>query len=101
MKWKEVGQSNSPAFFFFAFMGPCIVNVFKHNQQDATLHNGIYYYNAVHVSGGSSAHHQELKTVYTASGICRAFSVSYRFRELDSGTKQKKLDKYPMLCLQF
>ena len=25
--------------------------------------------NALHVSGGSSAHHQELKTVYTASGI--------------------------------
>jgi len=24
--------------FFFTFMGPCIVNVFKHNQQDATLH---------------------------------------------------------------
>ena len=33
--------------------------------------------NALHVSGGSSAHHQELKTVYTASGICRAFSASY------------------------
>jgi hypothetical protein len=29
--------------------------------------------NALHVSGGSSAHHQDLKTVYTASGICRAF----------------------------
>ena len=28
---------------------------------------------ALHVSGGSFAHHQELKTVYTASGICRAF----------------------------
>jgi hypothetical protein len=37
--------------------------------------------NALHVSGGSSAHHQELKTVYTASGICRAFSASYRYRE--------------------
>jgi hypothetical protein len=34
--------------------------------------------NALHVSGGSSAHHQELKTVYTASGICRAFTASYR-----------------------
>jgi hypothetical protein len=29
--------------------------------------------NALHVSGGSSAHHQELKTVYTASGNCRFF----------------------------
>jgi len=26
--------------------------------------------NALHVSGGFSAHHQELKTVYAASGIC-------------------------------
>jgi hypothetical protein len=32
--------------------------------------------NALHVSGGSSAHHQELKTVYTASGICQCFSAS-------------------------
>jgi len=28
----------------FTFMRPCIVNVFKQNQQDAMLHNGIYYY---------------------------------------------------------
>ena len=34
--------------------------------------------NALHVSGGPSAHHQELKTVYTAPGICRAFTASYR-----------------------
>jgi hypothetical protein len=30
--------------FFLTFMGPCIVNIFKYNQQDATLHNSIYYY---------------------------------------------------------
>jgi len=61
--------------------------------------------NILHVSGGSSARHQELKTVCTASGICRAFSASYRCREFplthDSGKKQKNLDKYPMLCIQF
>jgi hypothetical protein len=45
--------------------------------------------NAVRVSGGSSAHHQELKTIYTASSIYEAFSASYRYR----GKKQKKLDK--------
>ena len=28
--------------------------------------------NAVRVSGGSSANHQELDTVYTASGVCQA-----------------------------
>jgi hypothetical protein len=38
--------------------------------------------NALHVSGGSSAHHQELKTIYIASGICQAFTASYRLREL-------------------
>jgi len=31
---------------------------------------------AVHASDGSSAHRQELKTVYTASGSCRAFTAS-------------------------
>ena len=31
-------------FFDFTFMGPCIINVFKHKQQDAMLHNDIYYY---------------------------------------------------------
>jgi hypothetical protein len=56
--------------------------------------------NALHVSGGSSAHHQELKTVYTASGICQAFSALFQLTH-DSGKKQKKLDKYPMLCIQF
>ena len=28
----------------FTFTGPCIANVFKYNQQDATLHNSIYGY---------------------------------------------------------
>ena len=33
--------------------------------------------NALHVSGCPSAHHLELKTLYTASGICQAFTGSY------------------------
>jgi hypothetical protein len=61
--------------------------------------------NTLHVSGGSSTHHQELKTVYAASGICQAFTASYRYHEFqlthDSGKKQKKPDKYPMPCIQF
>jgi hypothetical protein len=28
--------------------------------------------NVLHVSGGFSAHHQELKNVHTASGVCQA-----------------------------
>jgi len=42
--------------------------------------------NALHVAGGFSAHHQELKTVHTASGICQACLL---------------LDIYQMLCVQF
>jgi hypothetical protein len=45
------------------------------------------------------------KTVYTASGICKLFVLltagTAQFQlTRDSGT-QKKLDKYPMLCIQF
>jgi len=31
--------------------------------------------NALHVSGGFSAHHQELKTVHTTSGLCQALTI--------------------------
>jgi hypothetical protein len=44
-------------------------------QRYTTVFITIY---ALHVSGRSSAHKQELKTVYTASGICLAFTASYR-----------------------
>ena len=72
--------------------------------------------NVLHVSGGSSAHHQELKTVYTASGMCQAFNASYRYvselelvcvcccsnnNSLMIAVRSRKLDKYPMLCIQF
>jgi len=55
----------------------------------------------LHVSDGSSAHHQQLKTVYTASGIVEApmpptAIVSELELTHDSGKKQKNLHKYPM-----
>jgi hypothetical protein len=37
----------------------------------------LFLQNALHVSGGSSAHHQELKTIHTASDICY-LSLSWR-----------------------
>jgi hypothetical protein len=49
----------------------------KYNQQDATLHSS-FLCNALHVSDGTSAHHQELKTVYTVSDICPTFTAAYR-----------------------
>jgi hypothetical protein len=54
-------------------MDPRIVNVFPsitNKIQRYTIH--LFLWNILHVSGGSSAHHQELKTVYTASGTCEA-----------------------------
>ena len=61
--------------------------------------------NAVHVSGRLSAHHQELKTVHTASGICHACLllplawVSWNSAML--AVAAGKLDIYQTLCVQF
>jgi hypothetical protein len=49
--------------------------------------------NALHVSGGFSAYHQELKTVHTASGIC-ANSPTL-------AVAASKLDIYQILYVQF
>jgi hypothetical protein len=46
-------------FFFLTFMGPCVVNVCKYNQQDATLHNGIYCC-TVHFENSLSIAHQQM-----------------------------------------
>jgi hypothetical protein len=44
----------------------------KYNQQDATFSRSIYFYKLLYTfQAGSSAHHQEHKTVHTASGIVK------------------------------
>ena len=54
--------------------------------------------NALHVSRGSSAHHQELKTVYTASGTVEFFLLltsivgELELTIHDSGKNKKNLD---------
>jgi hypothetical protein len=47
----------------------------------------------LHVSGGFSAHHQEFKTVHTASGTCQACLL------LTIAVAASKLDTYQMLCV--
>ena len=50
-------------------MGPCIADVFPsipNKMQRYTSY--LFMWNALHVSGGSSAHHQKFKTVYAAWG---------------------------------
>jgi hypothetical protein len=48
--------------------------------------------NALHVSGGFFVHHQGLKTVHTACGICQACLL------LLLAVAASKLDIYQMLC---
>ena len=74
-----VATINLQLIHSLTFMGPRIAKVFSsitNNMQHYTIY--LFLWNALHVSGGSSAHHQEPKTVYTASGT-----------------------KYPMLYIQF
>jgi hypothetical protein len=90
-------------------MGPRIINVFKHNQQDATLHNGIYYYKCStcfrrFLRPSSGAQNYTHSIGYLSSfllltaivGELEQFQLTH-----DSGKKQKKPDKYPLLCIQF
>jgi hypothetical protein len=85
-------------------MVPCIVNVFcQAYRQDATLYIFFITVNAVHVSGGFSAHHQELKNCtysiwYMSSLLAATASVGSWDK---SPTLASKLDIYPMLCVQF
>jgi hypothetical protein len=51
--------------------------------------------NALHVSGGFCAHHQELKTVRTAPGIRQACLL------LPLAVAASKPVTYQMLCVQF
>jgi len=64
--------------------------------------------NALHVSGSFSAHHQELKTVHTASGICQAcLLLPLAWVSWNSSNSPmlavvaSNLDIYQMLCVQF
>jgi len=43
------------------------------SQQDAAFLDLFIFTDALHVSGGSSAHHQEHITVHTASGIVKQY----------------------------
>jgi hypothetical protein len=44
--------------------GKYLFNIVIYIQQDATLHSLLYLETALHVSGGTSTHHQERKQLY-------------------------------------
>jgi len=57
----------------------------NYSQQDATFLDLFIFTDTLHVSGGSSAHHQEHITVHTASGIVNPYAAScYRGRAASS-----------------
>jgi hypothetical protein len=37
----------------------------------SSFSNYLFLYNTIHVSDGLSVHHQEFRTVYTATGVCQ------------------------------
>ena len=62
--------------------------------------------NALHVSRGFSAHHQELKSVHTVSGIRQAYLLLplewVSWNNLPTlAVTASKLDVYHILCVQF
>jgi hypothetical protein len=69
---------------------------------------GIFFIivSALHVSSGASAHHQERKSVHTASGICQTWLllllawVSWNISPMLT-VAASKFDKYLTLCVQF
>jgi hypothetical protein len=70
--WQNFRWTDTP---FLNFASVCIRNTFflhlipNYSQQDATFLDLFIFTDAVHVSGGSSTHHQEHKTVHTVSDI--------------------------------
>jgi hypothetical protein len=65
--------------------------IFKSNQQDATLHNVLISVKCSACFRRVLAHHQELETVYMASGTCQAWLLLVAVKPV----------KYPILCTQF
>jgi hypothetical protein len=63
------------------FMGPCIVSIFQYisnKMQRYTVY--LYLETALHVSGGTSTHHQErIHSVSAASGIYHTVTAICRY----------------------
>ena len=77
---------------FLTFMGPRIVNVFLSITNKMQRYTILFItVNALHVSGGFSAHHQELKNCTHSIGYMSSLLAA----------TASKLDIHPMLCVQF
>ena len=55
---------NKLKIYILTLMGPCILIIFQYMSSNATLDSLFYLETALHVSGGTSTHHQERKQLY-------------------------------------
>ena len=82
----------------FAFMGPCLANIFsEYNQKFAKFLNFIYFCKTHYMfQTGFPVHHQELKTAHTASGICQTVTAS--LARLAAGSSNGMTNVWRCMC---
>ena len=74
MKKVSVSALVSVIIFNLTFICPCLTIIIpNYNQQDAPFLDLFISTDALHVTGGSSVHHQEHITVHTSSGIVNEY----------------------------
>jgi hypothetical protein len=68
--WRVTTKAFTPNL---TFIGQCIAIYFysKSNKMQQLLKLSYFWDNTLHVSDGLTVHHQEFKTVHTATGICQ------------------------------
>jgi hypothetical protein len=66
-------KSPSRLCFSISTRKPIYQLITNYGQHDATFFNLFIFTDALHVSGGSSVHHQEHTTIHTASGIVKQY----------------------------
>jgi hypothetical protein len=68
-------------YTYLTFIGPCIViHYYSKTNQCTSFSNDLFLHDTLHISDGLSVHHQEFKTVRTATGIrqiCALKSTAY------------------------
>ena len=84
---------------YYPFMWPCIVtNLFLIKPTDALISQIYFCQETLHVSGSSSAHHQEFSTVHCCTfgtGICHAGLMTYTSAECTVENSWWWQRKYP------
>jgi hypothetical protein len=57
-------KKTRPTYFFYVYGSVHPKNILIYIQQDATLHSLFYLESALHVSCGTTTHHQKSKQLY-------------------------------------